>query len=203
MFNMNKIFCNNIHFGSKPLYQATLKKKDSILPTEISEDVYISELEETDKDRLADLKPKWEKTLYGPEIINKFLEECRQNKSSKFLYSKYFVIEDKKQDIKGLAHAKVEDGFIKLAHLQSEREIKGANTTQGVGSCLLYAVSRFAQDLKMKEVNINSIPQSVEFYFKAGIETTGATIFDFVIKKDDYIKFQKNIEEKYSIIPAK
>ena len=65
---MNKICNATPSFGSKPLYMAKLKKQLPIFPIKINRDVFISELDETDKDRLFNIESKWEKTIYGAKI---------------------------------------------------------------------------------------------------------------------------------------
>ena len=195
---MNKITINQ-NFKSRHLYTASLKRKLPIIPVEISKDVFISELDKSDKDRLFHEKNKWGKTTYGESIIEDYFNEVHGKHACKFFFSKYFVVEDAKDDIKGLALAEIKDGSVELALLQSEREKKKRYSTQGVGTCLLYAISKLAQNLKMNCVTIKSIPEAIEFYQKIG--ATQIEISNFVIKKTDFMEFQQNIEKKYLISP--
>ena len=196
---MNKINSIKPNFGSRHLYTARLKKKLPIIPIEITKDVFISELDKSDKDRLFYEKDKWKGTRYGESIIEDYFGELHGKYPCKFFFSKYFVIEDTKGNIKGLALTEIRESHVELALIQSEREKKKRCSTQGVGTCLLYSASKLAQNLKMNCITIRAIPEAIEFYIKAGIQQIGPS--DFVIKKENFEKFYQNIEKKYSILP--
>lgn len=195
---MKKICKINQAFKSRHIYTAKLKKKLPFVPIEIKKGVFISELDNSDRYRLLDEKDKWTNTTMGENIINDYFAELRGKNADKFLFSRYYIVEDLKDNIKGFALLNIREGVVELSLLQSEREKKGNNySMRGVGTCLLYATSKLAQNLKMNCVSIKSRDEAIDFYKKAGAQQI--TNNDFIIKKTDFNKFQQNIEKKYSI----
>ena len=194
-----KINCN-LNFGRKFLYRAKLEQPLQIMPLCIKKDVFISELEPQDKDNMNKIRKLWKETTYGESIIEDFEYTLgKRNLINPLLYDKFFIVEDKRKKVKAMAVAEIKEGYIELALIQSEREKKGKHSIKGAGSCLLYAVSKLAQSLNMNCVHIGSLPEASLFYTKAGAKKLGLKGTDFVIDNDDFDKFQKKLEDKYSI----
>ena len=195
---------HNINFGSKPLYTARLRQTLPILPISINKDVYISELEPCDEQRLKNLEKSWKKTRHGVPIIRNFLNECRENFCNrKKHYKKFYIVEfpgeNPDKNFKAIAIAEHIEDFMQLSMLQSCNEKKKSNVLKGAGSCLLYAVSKLAEMMNLNSVYIRSLPEAIPFYEKIGAEHVGIKDFDFIIKKENFKNFQKTLEEKYSI----
>ena len=177
----------NPAFKSKHLYTAKLKQNLPFLPVRIERDVFISELEPNDEQRMRELKDSWERTQYGTHIIETFLTYCfeRFTRPKKNL-EKFYTIEipgfNSKGKVKGFAVAEQMDDFIYLSMLQSDNEKRKRTHIKGLGSCLLYAVSKLAEENNFNSVYILAVPEAVEFYKKAGTESIGPRGVDFVIR---------------------
>ena len=116
-----------INFKSRPIYTAKLKQPLFFFPAlKTEKNVYISELEASDEKRMGKLLKSWCGTTYGGYIIKNFLEEIKTKlSSSKLMFKRFYIVENSKGDIKGLAMAEINQGSVNLALLQSEREKKG------------------------------------------------------------------------------
>lgn len=201
---------HNVNFGCKNFFHATLRQAGTFKKTP-AVDVFISELDFSDAERIEKTALFWNQTQFGFQIIKEFLHDCIHKSCYFGNLTRYFTIEDinapTMRRVRGLALAEVEGPSMSVALLQSERQIEGINHLSGVASCLMYGITKVAKEKSMDSVWLVATKSAEPFYEKIGfrrspvdgIESVKSNIY--TLEKENYEKFLKSMEKKYSIEP--
>lgn len=191
-----KIVCHHSpNFGIQRLYRA--KIKDTAIensPKDI--DVFISELEESDIKDFKNNNSDLNCTTMGEKCLLNFTQSYNENK-------KYFVVEDAKQPFdkrfKGILLAEPQNGFTYISRLQSISETASEKYLKGIGSCLIYAVTKFAQSKGDKCVTLDAQNDSPGFYHKIGFLPIIPMGSHFLVHHTKYNDVLEPIKEKFQI----
>lgn len=189
-----------VNFGSKRLFSAVLKQKN-VLGKFQDIDVFISELELSDRFAVKELFERWKNTSFGPSIIASFLDATSGKTQEINKVKKYFVIETANKDFpnntRGLAITRVYNEDIFVPMLQAYPYGK---KIKGIGSALMFAITKYAH-LKNKSVCLYPVVEAEDFYKKLGFEALRPNDFEFILDKSSFPVLEKALEFKYSIRP--
>ena len=191
-------------FGSRQLYSAKLIKPDDSTGENKPVDVFVSEIEPSDKPLMEKIIGNWEQTAFGEKIINNFLKELKEPSPTTQGQKRFFAIErvmpDGEKDIHALAFAELIKNNVYLSYLQSESELKKDKAIKGLGSCLIYALTKLAQAKDKETITLRTAFSAWDFYNKLGFFAPfDNKPFDMIMRKDKWDDLATNMEQKYHL----
>lgn len=206
--NINKNHC--INFCSKSLYTAQVNFFPHGSQKPIPTSIIITELNRYDIKRLKKSNASWRNTSWASSIINELEDYNYKNALKNKLIPKFFAIEipDKKgiPRIKSLAMAtkKVSERKVQVNYIQNfaanSEAISKENIIKGAGSCLMYAIIKFAKRNKARSISLYSMELAQDFYKKIGFKEIKTLEFKTTRKSFDEIA--KTIEDRFFIKKA-
>ena len=190
---------NNNHnqsFGCKRLYSVKVHKEIRTGVRQVL-DGYVSELGKEDFDKFIGGSSDIAKTKLGGQIVLNFLDECKLKNSEIGKAKRYFVLElphlSLQERFKGICLAEFQNGYIFISKLQSlAKEPKGKDL-KGIGSCLVYAVSKLAQKTNQDSVRLSSNLDAFDFYRKLKFFQPKPQYNTFVLKTPKTVEFDEHL----------
>ncbi len=176
-----------------PLLKIVDKKTKFDIPA------HFTKLDDKDTALMAEVCDVWENTHYGELICKNYFKKIHGYKFGDNY--DYFLIEtnsdiSKEAGVKAIAEIKYNDNVIELNFLQSKSELENKYSIKGAGTMLLYGLCKYAKKIKAKSIELYSNTEETDkWYAKLGFEEELKSLF--ILKRKNFNKFIKNIEEKF------
>jgi len=184
-----------------------------ILPDNSTEmlPVYFTKLTEDDCHFLRNVSDSWLDTDYGNYIICNFIKSFKDGVNCRLKDKMTFMIENPStyhpdERIKALAEVTVMNNSMNIDFIQSASCIGGLDKVRGAGAYMMYALSKFAEKLKIKDISLYSGNVRTDRWysslgFKEEVDYNCRPIPIYVLTSDKFKAFQKNINKKYKLNP--
>ena len=194
---------HNQSFGCKRLYSAQIEKEVRTGVRQVF-DVFVSELEKNDFDKIFNKNLAIAKTKLGGQILTNFMNEVIKNTESQIGKGKrYLVIEAPKfpdeERFLGIGLAEVFEKYIWLSKLQSLKHEPKYKEFKGIGASLMHAIVDIAKKNEKKCVALSSLPKAVNFYRNLSFFETIPMTLDFDLRFNRYDKVLKSTGDRFSI----
>lgn len=194
---------HNQSFGCKRLYSAKIEKE---LKTGVKQvfDVFVSELEKTDYDRIFNKNLAITQTKLGGQILTNFMSEAMKNTESEIGKGKrYLVIEaptlPDEERFLGIGLAEVFEKYIWISKLQSLKDEPKYKKFKGIGTSLMHAIIDIAKKNEKKCVALSSLPKAVNFYRNLSFFETIPMTLDLNLRFNRYDNVLKSTGDRFSI----
>ena len=157
---------------------------------------YFTRMTQEDQNLVKQVKNFWEYTSFGNEILGRYAQNLKHTKT--------YMIEcpqfnNPNEKIQGIVSVKDNGDSLFIEHLQSASEIPRGYNISGAGSMLLYGITKLALNLKKQFIDLKSANFDTDSWYSKNFFISSPNSADFVLRKCDFPKLVKTLEEKYNL----
>ena len=189
---------NNVSFKGQNLFP-TVVKKTLLTMENVPLSTHFARLDKSDAFELYSQRSDLARSEYGLFILRDLI----RNLQKKDWNTDFFKIEAPTEKspyrkTKGLASIYNGPNYTEVINLQTLKEYD--DSIRGVGARLLYGICKLADVKGHTHIKLSAAGEHLfDFYKNLGFKQSKDYKFDFYLTDQEYERFLKNIDEKYSI----
>lgn len=186
---------NKISFKGERLFPVNMFKSFYCGP---QEEIYgyFTKMTADDIPLIQQAKEFWQFTLFGAQILERFAKSTKKIQTYMVECPKFNSPSDK---IQALASVKDEGDSFFVEFIQSASELPRGFDLKGAGSMILYGITRLAEKLQKKFIHLESSNFDTDSFYQKHFFISSPNSSRFILRKDDFPKLRKMLEEKYNI----